>query len=242
MQTSDGGNRGHWQELIRDTVNDYFDIQFFNSDTGLLVGGNERTMEGYAARTTDGGQTWSGQIPAGSLLNSLWFTDPHHGWAVGCAGTILHTTDGGLNWQLQNSGVDTTLYDVKFLDTLMGVASGVDAVLLTSDGGNTWAPSHVGVEEKPKLIDPAGATSRITVTPSVARGIVVLDCRLPSGAAPISIYDVRGRLVRGLIGTRRTIWDGCDRQGVPVPSGLYFARLKLNPSFGGAKIVYFAGR
>jgi photosystem II stability/assembly factor-like uncharacterized protein len=243
IRTTNGGDNWHdWQQLIRDTVNDYLDIQFFDPDTGILVGGNFRTMQGYVARTTDGGQTWSGQIPSGSLLNGLWFTDYRHGWAVGGAGTILHSTDGGLNWQLQYSGVDTTLYDVKFLDTLMGVASGVGVVLLTSDGGNTWAQSVVGVEEKTKSIDLAGTTALITVSPSVARGLVVLDCRSPSGAAPITIYDVRGRLVRELIGTKRTIWDGCDRQGVSVPSGLYFARLKSEPGFAGVKIVYFTGR
>jgi hypothetical protein len=174
--------------LIRDTVNDYLDIRFFDSDTGVLVGGNFRTMAGYVARSTDGGQTWNGQIPPGQLLRGLWFSDPRHGWAVGGAGTILHTSDGGVSWQPQSSGVDTTLYDVKFQDTLVGVACGVDVVLLTTDGGQTWTTSTVGLDE------PKPSTAfRQPATATIVHGVLWLPgARRPGTGDRCALLDVSG--------------------------------------------------
>lgn len=50
----------------------------------------------------------------------------------------------------------------------------------------------------------------------------------------LSVYDARGRLVRTLVdggaaaGRHRTAWDGTDRAGTAVASGVYFARLEVN--------------
>lgn len=48
----------------------------------------------------------------------------------------------------------------------------------------------------------------------------------------LHIYNILGQPVRTLIsgslspGTKRSVWDGRDDRGLPVPSGVYFARLK----------------
>jgi flagellar hook assembly protein FlgD len=49
----------------------------------------------------------------------------------------------------------------------------------------------------------------------------------------VSIYDVAGRMVRGLRpqsqlgpGPHTVRWDGMDRSGRPVPAGQYFARIQ----------------
>ncbi len=58
-------------------------------------------------RSDDGGVTWavkkvrpeSGSARVGALpLHALHFVDKNNGWAVGAAGTILTTTDGGDTW------------------------------------------------------------------------------------------------------------------------------------------------
>jgi len=44
-------------------------------------------------------------------------------------------------WEVQNSGVNVTLWDIFFIDNLNGWACGDSAsVLATSDGGKTWLP------------------------------------------------------------------------------------------------------
>jgi photosystem II stability/assembly factor-like uncharacterized protein len=44
-------------------------------------------------------QPWALQVSGtGSQLDGVWFSDDMNGWAVGDAGTVLRTADGGVNW------------------------------------------------------------------------------------------------------------------------------------------------
>lgn len=54
----------------------------------------------------------------------------------------------------------------------------------------------------------------------------------------LAAYDVRGRLMRRLPvnGTGRIVWRGRDRNGRPVPSGIYFVRLEGGVTGPAAKI------
>lgn len=64
-------------------------------------------------------------------------------WACGMSGTILHSSDAGVSWEIQNvppSGVGH-LYDIVFLDEDTGFACGsgnLGCVIRTEDGGQTW--------------------------------------------------------------------------------------------------------
>src|SRR4029077_7308097 len=75
----------------------------------------------------------------------------NNGTAVGEAGTIIRTTDGGSHWTIQTSGFEgtgTNLAGVSFTDANIGTAVGLDlslgsaAVLRTTDGGNTWVTKY----------------------------------------------------------------------------------------------------
>jgi len=100
-----------------------------------------------------GGLTSAAEVSARAMredasLADVCFVDANHGWAVGDRGTILHTSDGGGHWRLQESGVDCSLNSVQFVDRQHGFAAGgatepfslvSTAVLLrTRDGGRTW--------------------------------------------------------------------------------------------------------
>jgi len=124
--------------------------------------------------TVDGGNTWQTQYedapPRADIdyhrLESISFTDPLHGWAVGTSrkgsdykyhNAILHTADGGATWQEQ--GQDLPSYDgdlefavVQFLDQQNGWALATwnypspDVFLArTSDGGNHWSWVDTGI-------------------------------------------------------------------------------------------------
>jgi len=81
-------------------------------------------------------------------LNDVCFATPMIGWAVGDCGVIWHTQNGGQNWQLQESGTDSPLFAVDFIDAHNGIAvggttepyshRGCGVVLRTSDGGQCW--------------------------------------------------------------------------------------------------------
>ncbi len=100
--------------------------------------------------------------PAAPRLDStLWsvdFVSAELGWAVGDAGAIWHTTNGGRSWTLQACPVNCSLRAVDFLDAAHGWAVGElfdlysptsrGVVLTTSDGGNSW-------RQEPQVVLPA---------------------------------------------------------------------------------------
>jgi photosystem II stability/assembly factor-like uncharacterized protein len=89
----------------------------------------------------DGGRTWTKQASGTSMaLESVFFLDADHGWAVGWSGTILRTTDGGKTWQhIKTGAANWSLATVRFFDANNGWAAGFSGQLLrTTDGGLTW--------------------------------------------------------------------------------------------------------
>ncbi len=53
----------------------------------------------------------------------------------------------GWRWKQIDSGADSTLLDIEFVDSLNGWAVGENgAIIATTDGGNTWTPQDSGFE------------------------------------------------------------------------------------------------
>jgi photosystem II stability/assembly factor-like uncharacterized protein len=96
---------------------------------------------GHILQSLDG-QVWQQMpVPVQSNLNSIYFTDQTHGWAVGHDATILHSADGGATWQIQQflPELDKPLFDIYFRDTMNGIAVGAYGMFYrTSDAGKTW--------------------------------------------------------------------------------------------------------
>ena len=71
--------------------------------------------------------------------------------------------------------------------------------------------------------------------PNPFSDIVTLEFDLPisAGSVELTIYDLRGRAVKRLVsgtlgrGRHQAVWNGTDVHGQPVPSGVYFARLRM---------------
>jgi photosystem II stability/assembly factor-like uncharacterized protein len=125
-----------------------------------LVAVGER---GLIALSDDNGKSWrQAASPVSVTLTSVSFADAQAGWAVGHAGTILHTGDGGANWvvqldgrrvaqlvqasgldavaaQLAADGPDKPFLDTQFTDARHGLAVGAYGLAVrTSDGGRSW--------------------------------------------------------------------------------------------------------
>jgi len=91
--------------------------------------------------------TWEKlDVPTQYFLRSVYFVDSLYGWATGDSGTILHTSDGGNNWLLQNSQTENEIYEVFFLNRDTGWASSFHfsslpygtLLLKTTNGGEEW--------------------------------------------------------------------------------------------------------
>lgn len=105
---------------------------------GQLIAVGER---GHIIQSTDGTSWQQMPVPAQANLNSVYFVDDSHGWAVGHDATILATTDGGKSWSLQQflPELDKPLFDVFFKDQQHGFAVGAYGLFyVTQDGGNSW--------------------------------------------------------------------------------------------------------
>src|SRR5688572_11432228 len=74
-----------------------------------------------------------------TALNSLYFTDLNTGYVTGDNGTILKTTNKGLNWIPLSSQTNKNLYSVFFTDVNNGYSVGDSVILKTSDAGASWS-------------------------------------------------------------------------------------------------------
>jgi photosystem II stability/assembly factor-like uncharacterized protein len=109
---------------------------FINENDGWLVGAGATILQ-----TSDGGESWQhARFPMSNVrFNSTSFVEKRLGWAVGSDGAIYRTLNGGRSWLPQDSGVETDLFDVKFLNAAEGWAVGAEGVVLhTTDGGTHW--------------------------------------------------------------------------------------------------------
>ena len=140
-----------------------YSVYFLDAKRGWAVGENvaDNQRSPLILFTTNGGVDWQyamGQYPGdGGALNSVYFVDDQHGWAVGSkyasinrpsGPLILATDDGGESWLPQNADSDastTLLQSVGFTDGAHGWAVGYKvhgssadgaAILATSDGVN----------------------------------------------------------------------------------------------------------
>jgi photosystem II stability/assembly factor-like uncharacterized protein len=103
----------------------------------------------FAAGTASAQQYWIRQAtPVTAWLYRCAFTDSLNGWVVGDSGKIVHTSNGGENWELQNSTINIFIEDVFFLNKRLGWAIANDyffegtTILKTTNGGVNWIASR----------------------------------------------------------------------------------------------------
>lgn len=88
------------------------------------------------------------QTPTLANLNQIVFTDSLNGWAAGDSGVIIYSSNGGLNWLRQNSGINYEIYSLHFINPRLGWGIANDymslpfsTILRTTNGGVNWTES-----------------------------------------------------------------------------------------------------
>ncbi|MDZ7623487.1 MAG: hypothetical protein U5J96_03445 [Ignavibacteriaceae bacterium] len=84
-------------------------------------------------------------------LRSVDFIDTTTGWAIGIdpyndyKGVIIKTTDGGMNWVEQLSGINEYLQEVRFIDFNIGYVVGENGLTYENyNSGNNWITQMSG--------------------------------------------------------------------------------------------------
>lgn len=147
--TTDGGT--NWEDQTAGAYNNW-DVFFLNGDEGWIAGGREQGFPGqdpirYIYHTTNGGGVWNSQLYEvdAPQLWSVHFIDADNGYAVGDAGSIFHSTDGGSSWLEQSSGTLRHLRSVYATTPDTAWAVGIQGLVLrTVNGGLNWDSVHVG--------------------------------------------------------------------------------------------------
>lgn len=157
--------------------------------------------DGYGTilHTTDGGATWRRQPalapsggPGGSPadvpnanLTAISAADAANAWAVGVAGVILRTRDGGQTWERQvvPAGLEEVeFHGVKALDGRTAFAVGAPDALIHTTDGETWqvtpraADLHLAWPVNYADVDAVDATHAWAVggTGAGGRGVAVI--------------------------------------------------------------------
>jgi photosystem II stability/assembly factor-like uncharacterized protein len=120
------------------------DVFFIDPQTGWSVNSN-----GFIAKTTNGGASWTIQHRAGAWMRCIGFADADHGW-VGCvtaAQRMFSTRDGGQIWaQVTNlpANAPVKICGLSVVDRMTVYASGTNEpvdqprMMKTTNGGETW--------------------------------------------------------------------------------------------------------
>jgi photosystem II stability/assembly factor-like uncharacterized protein len=85
---------------------------------------------------------WETQIGSYKfIISDIYFNENHEGWILGY-NTLMHSTDGGANWQFYGKLPKCNAYDshndIYFMDGSSGWVISDECVLFTSDAGSSW--------------------------------------------------------------------------------------------------------
>ena len=122
-------------------------IAFVDASTGVAV-----SKSGRAIRSTDGGATWTDAAMKNyGVMQDVAFAGPGFGVAVGggCAPILATSTDAGRSWDLKSEEGIVILcpprgylaISLPTARTGFVVGTPFEAILRTTDGGASWAPT-----------------------------------------------------------------------------------------------------
>ena len=150
IHTVDGG--ATWQDRSIGEDQILYAIDFTDHDNGWMVG-----EFGSIRHTTDAGNTWvKQQVATQKTFFGVTAVSKEKAWAVGIDGLVTRTKDGGTTWEIQQGQSEVAsfeqlgfaemlknpgLYDIKIRGDKGYIVGDIGNVLVTEDGGETWAKS-----------------------------------------------------------------------------------------------------
>ena len=172
LKTSNGGATWVLQTLPAECEGYHGnDISAVNHDVAwAAVGGDSDPATAKCAilHTDNGGEIWTVQtLPSGMKtqhIKSIKGVSPTEAWAVSLLGDVLHTTDGGVSWNIVEvkdaDGHIITITQVNRMDVLgldiwiVDIMGGETGVIHSSNGGITWRQEELSGMNSPPSTGP----------------------------------------------------------------------------------------
>lgn len=225
LKTIDGGET--WQVNEHPSGITGYGVYFTDYLNGYVVGSNPPFFNGVIQVTNDGGENWETHYLPSSWLNDVIFTDYSAGWVVGDYGFIWYTEDAGESWKQVESGTDADLNQIVFVENgKVGYIFGNNNTLLRYD-----RTTDVKVDD---FVIPS-IFELYQNYPNPFNPETVIAYELKGTAFVIlKLYDLIGKEVMTLVNEKQTegsyqvVWNGRNKYGKEVSSGIYFYRMKTD--------------
>ena len=178
MKSSDGGR--NWERLPNPDSIDFSALHavvFPSKNVGYGLGGSYFDGVNFSIvfKTEDSGNTWkdiTGKLSSNLSNATDWiFLDDNTGFVFTVDYQLYRTLDGGVNWELRNSGLPIIATGSVFFDHNEGyMCGGVGAgrvshsgIYHTTDGGKTWKEEYSSnVSESEMLSFPSNKIGYVT--------------------------------------------------------------------------------
>jgi photosystem II stability/assembly factor-like uncharacterized protein len=136
IYTSNGGST--WQQYTIPTTKELLSVDQKSSTVIASA------VDGIVIKSTNSGSAWSTidyKIVTKSDVRSVYMMDPNTYFSCGGGGFIRKSTDGGNTFTFQKNPMMANLVCIYFSNSTNGwaVSSLNNAVIRTTDGGNTWS-------------------------------------------------------------------------------------------------------
>jgi len=141
IKTSNGGV--NWTTSNIPVSKNLESVDFFDQDHGVTVGNG-----GALFITSNGGTTWINRTTGGYIFYDVNILNNSNCWASGWDGIsnkIFYTSDRGYNWHLIGSISGNAIFDLFFINELVGLGAGMNGIWKTTNGGVSWV--HKGGTE-----------------------------------------------------------------------------------------------
>jgi len=108
-RTTNGGNTWVIDDITQFTRSSLYEIHMINSQSGWFVG---MFYGPTLAKTTDGGLTWSDQLPIHDNFTSISMVNEKVGYTVGNKGRIYKTENGGVTSVSENNSITPQQFEL----------------------------------------------------------------------------------------------------------------------------------
>ncbi len=218
LHTTNAGTT--WSQQTAPVVH-YNDVHFINATEGWVVGENS-----IGLKTMDGGITWnSSSFSFQTSIIAVHYVSSSVGYinleaSLPSNNTLRKTTDGGVTYQVEPTGVNARTTDSYFINAGLGWVVGYDGVILKYNSGTG--------------IDNINDNSNINIYPNPATNKFEVKGLMFDGAYELRIFDVMGKevLKTNVIG-EKSIIDVTN-----IKNGIYYVQISNSSSLGKSAGAY----